>query len=101
MHITWKDINSVYGSIHEQIPVVKMFEENLNKRENWKLKNFEPPCDPCDPLSFIVDTSWAEQSRPQDFLWVFSSYFPPSKIVLILSFLNIWLGPLTQYFKFG
>ena len=69
MHIIWKDINSVYGSIHEQIPVVKMFEENLNKRENRKLENkVEPPCDPCDPLSCIVDTSWAEQSHPRDFL---------------------------------
>jgi hypothetical protein len=54
-----------------------MFEENLNKRETRKLENkVEPPCDPCDPLPCIVDTSWAEQSHPQDFLWVFSSYFP-------------------------
>jgi hypothetical protein len=34
-----KGLNSVYGSIHEQIPVVKMFEENINKRENQKLEN--------------------------------------------------------------
>jgi hypothetical protein len=55
MHIIWKDINSVYGSMHEQIPVVKMFEEYLNKRENRKLENkVEPPCDPSDPLSCIV-----------------------------------------------
>jgi hypothetical protein len=46
---------------YEQIPVIKMFEENLNKSENRKLENkVKPPCDPCDPMSCIVDTSWAE-----------------------------------------
>ena len=45
------------GSIHEQITVFKKFEENLNERENLKLENkVEPPCDPCDPVSCIVDS---------------------------------------------
>ena len=45
------------GSIHEQITVFKKFEENLNGRENLKLdKKVEPPCDPCDQLSCIVDS---------------------------------------------
>ena len=32
-----------YGSIHEQIPVLKMFAENLNKRENLELENKVEP----------------------------------------------------------
>jgi hypothetical protein len=36
--------------------IVKIFEENLNKKKNRNLENkVEPPCDPCDPLSCIVE----------------------------------------------
>jgi hypothetical protein len=68
----------LYGGIHEQIPVpaVKMFEENINYRENRKLEyKVEPPCDPYDPLSCIVYTSWAEQSHTQDLIFPLRLYY--------------------------
>ena len=43
------------GNLNEQIDILRIFEKKLEKRNEERLKNKNPPCDPncCDPLCFV------------------------------------------------